>query len=120
MDFNAGYLNVSLRVLTSSGLIINNNDKNELKRIYKTNNNLIKITRSIKKLDELDEVVLYHKKFKKLHYNSLIEYTNLVYKRHFLPSVLPKYSRLRLEYFGRTLGSILLLLGVFISNSTIV
>ena len=37
-----------------------------------------------------------------------------------LPRVLPKYSRLRLEYFGRTLGSILLLLGVFISNSTIV
>ena len=37
-----------------------------------------------------------------------------------LPRVLPKYSRLRLEYFGRTLGSILLLLGVFISNFTIV
>ena len=37
-----------------------------------------------------------------------------------LPRVLPKYSRLRLEYFGRTLGSILLLLGGFISNSTIV
>ena len=37
-----------------------------------------------------------------------------------LPRVLSKYSRLRLEYFERTLGSILLLLGVFISNFTIV
>ena len=60
IDFNAGYLNVSLRVLTSSGLIINNNDKNELKRIYKINNNLIKLIRSVKKLNELDEVILYH------------------------------------------------------------
>ena len=79
IDFNAGYLNVSLRVLTSSGLIINNNDENELKRIYKINNNLIKLIRSLKTLNELDEVILYHKKFKKLQYSSLIEYTNLVY-----------------------------------------
>ena len=55
-----------------------------------------------------------------LDHHSMYILINTPRSNKIFPRVLSKYSRLRLEYFERTLGSILLRLGVFISNFTIV
>ena len=58
-------------------------------------------------------VVLCLKYFSENH--TMVEFEiNTPRSNKILPSVLPKYSSRRREYFGRTRGSILLLRGVFI------